>query len=94
MMLATLAKLLPLTRGVLDPHRYYYRRLVTDAVQAVELPGVDADRLAVVGIYSCGAYLSRDHGRPGPVASGRSLRYSPGPRAGPGRPEGTEDAVE
>jgi cephalosporin-C deacetylase len=42
-----------LTRGVLDPHRYYYRRLVTDAVRAVEaaaeLPGVDADRLAVVG---------------------------------------------
>ncbi|SDX97323.1 cephalosporin-C deacetylase [Micromonospora pattaloongensis] len=42
-----------LTRGVLDPRGYYYRRLVTDAVRAVEiageLPGVDADRLAVVG---------------------------------------------
>src|SRR4051812_10324442 len=42
-----------LTRGVPDPHRYYYRRLVTDAVRAVEaaaeLPGLDADRLAVVG---------------------------------------------
>ncbi|MFB6395540.1 acetylxylan esterase [Polymorphospora lycopeni] len=42
-----------LTRGVLDPAGYYYRRLLTDAVRAVdiapELPGVDASRLAVVG---------------------------------------------
>ena len=42
-----------LTRGVLDPRGYYYRRLVTDAARAVEaaadLPGVDAARLAVVG---------------------------------------------
>ncbi|PZM93430.1 MAG: acetylxylan esterase [Actinobacteria bacterium] len=42
-----------LTRGVLDPASYYYRRLITDAVRAVEvaaeLPGVDATRLAVVG---------------------------------------------
>ena len=42
-----------LTRGVLDPHGYYYRRLVTDAVRAVEaaaeLPQVDPGRLAVVG---------------------------------------------
>lgn len=42
-----------LTRGVLDPWAYYYRRLVADAVRAVEiageLPGVDATRLAVVG---------------------------------------------
>jgi cephalosporin-C deacetylase len=42
-----------MTRGVLDPASYYYRRLITDAVRAVEvaaeLPGVDAARLAVVG---------------------------------------------
>ena len=42
-----------LTRGVLNPLSYYYRRLVTDAVRAVEaaaeLPGIDAARLAVVG---------------------------------------------
>ncbi|MEV1285695.1 alpha/beta fold hydrolase [Micromonospora sp. NPDC049679] len=42
-----------MTRGVLDPATYYYRRLITDAVRAVEvaaeLPGVDATRLAVVG---------------------------------------------
>jgi len=41
------------TRGILDPHDYYYRRLVTDAVRAVDavraLPGVRADRVAVVG---------------------------------------------
>lgn len=42
-----------LTRGVQSPHRYYYRRLVTDAVRAVEAarvaPGVDPDRIAVGG---------------------------------------------
>lgn len=42
-----------LTRGVLDPHEYYYRRLVTDAVRAVDavraLPGVDPERVAVLG---------------------------------------------
>ncbi|GAA1398517.1 acetylxylan esterase [Catellatospora coxensis] len=35
----------PATRGILDPHDYYYRRLITDAVRAVDaaraLPGVD-----------------------------------------------------
>jgi cephalosporin-C deacetylase len=43
----------PVTRGILDPHDYYYRRLITDAVRAVEavraLPGVDPARVAVVG---------------------------------------------
>lgn len=43
----------PVTRGILDPEHYYYRRLITDAVRAVEavraLPGVDARRVAVVG---------------------------------------------
>lgn len=42
-----------LTRGVLDPRTYYYRRLFTDAVRAVEsvpdLPGTDSGRVAVVG---------------------------------------------
>ena len=41
------------TRGILDPAEHYYRRLVTDSVRAVdavrELPGVDRERVAVVG---------------------------------------------
>jgi cephalosporin-C deacetylase len=41
------------TRGILDPSTYYYRRLITDAVRAVDavraLPGVDARRVAVAG---------------------------------------------
>jgi cephalosporin-C deacetylase len=42
-----------MTRGILDPHDYYYRRLMTDAARAVDavraLPGVDATRVAVAG---------------------------------------------
>jgi cephalosporin-C deacetylase len=42
-----------MTRGIEDPETYYYRRLMTDAVRAVDaaraLPGVDPDRVAVVG---------------------------------------------
>jgi cephalosporin-C deacetylase len=42
-----------LTRGITDPQEHYYRRLVTDAVRAVdaarELPGVDPERVAVAG---------------------------------------------
>lgn len=42
-----------MVRGVLDPERYYYRRLFTDAVRAVDLaatlPGVDASRIVVAG---------------------------------------------
>mgnify|MGYP002622327934 CR=1 FL=1 len=42
-----------MTRGVLDPHRYYYRRVFTDAVRAVdtarEHPRVDPDRIVVAG---------------------------------------------
>ena len=42
-----------LTKGVLDPADYYYRRVFTDAVRAVEaarsLPGIDPDRVAVQG---------------------------------------------
>ncbi|MFC8360313.1 acetylxylan esterase [Streptomyces griseorubiginosus] len=43
----------PAARGLLDPRDYHYRRLITDAVRAVAavraLPGVDGDRVAVVG---------------------------------------------
>ena len=42
-----------LTQGVLDPHTYYYRRLMSDAVRAVdaavELEHVDPERIAVTG---------------------------------------------
>ena len=42
-----------MTRGVLDPHDYYYRRVYTDAVRALEAlrenPEVDGDRIAVTG---------------------------------------------
>jgi cephalosporin-C deacetylase len=42
-----------MTRGVLDPETYYYRRVFTDAVRAVDAvrqhPRVDPDRVAVTG---------------------------------------------
>jgi cephalosporin-C deacetylase len=42
-----------LTRGILDPRTYYYRRVFVDAVLAVEAvcehPAVDPDRLIVAG---------------------------------------------
>jgi cephalosporin-C deacetylase len=42
-----------MTRGVLDPHRYYYRRLIVDAVRAVEAActhsAVNAEAIAVTG---------------------------------------------
>lgn len=42
-----------MTRGIRDPHDYYYRRLCTDAVRLVDevgrMPGVDASRIAVTG---------------------------------------------
>jgi cephalosporin-C deacetylase len=42
-----------MTRGVLDPATYYYRRVFTDAVRAVEAirthPAVDPTRIAVTG---------------------------------------------
>ncbi len=42
-----------MTRGILDPHTYYYRRVFTDAVRAVEAaranPLVDPARVAVTG---------------------------------------------
>lgn len=43
----------PVTWGILDPRRYHYRRLITDAVRAVAavraLPGVDATRVVAAG---------------------------------------------
>jgi cephalosporin-C deacetylase len=42
-----------MTRGVLDPKTYYYRRVFTDAVRAVEAaashPAVDAEHIAATG---------------------------------------------
>ncbi|MFE4611893.1 acetylxylan esterase [Streptomyces niveus] len=42
-----------LTRGIEDPHEFYYRRVFTDAVRAVEAarshPLVDASRTAAIG---------------------------------------------
>lgn len=47
-----------LTRGILDPKTYYYRRLMTDAVRAVEAarahPLVDDARIAVTGVSQGG----------------------------------------
>jgi cephalosporin-C deacetylase len=43
----------PMTRGILAPADYYYRRLITDSVRAIEavrhLPGVDATRVVAAG---------------------------------------------
>jgi cephalosporin-C deacetylase len=43
----------PMTRGILAPEDFYYRRLITDAVRAVEavraLPGVDPTHVAATG---------------------------------------------
>lgn len=42
-----------MTRGILDPKTYYYRRVFVDGVRAVEAalshPAVDGDRLAITG---------------------------------------------
>lgn len=42
-----------MTRGILDPKHYYYRRVFTDAVRAIEAarshPQVDASQIAVTG---------------------------------------------
>jgi cephalosporin-C deacetylase len=47
-----------LTRGVLDPRTYYYRRLFVDAVMAVdaagEHPAVDRERIIVTGMSQGG----------------------------------------
>lgn len=42
-----------MTRGILDPKKYYYRRVFTDAVRAVEtliaFPDIDKDRIGITG---------------------------------------------
>lgn len=42
-----------MTQGILDPHTYYYRRVFTDAVRALEVArqheAVDASRLVITG---------------------------------------------
>lgn len=47
-----------MTRGILDREHYYYRRLITDAVRAIDaartLPQVDPTRISVVGISQGG----------------------------------------
>jgi cephalosporin-C deacetylase len=47
-----------MTRGLLDRHAYYYRRLFTDAVRAIEAvqahPAVDAGRVVVQGVSQGG----------------------------------------
>ena len=47
-----------MTRGIEDPDTYYYRRLMTDAVRAVEavrsLPAVAVDSVAVQGVSQGG----------------------------------------
>ena len=47
-----------MTRGLTDPHAYYYRRVFTDAVRAVDTarahPRVDPDRVAVTGVSQGG----------------------------------------
>lgn len=47
-----------MTHGIESPETYYYRRLITDQVRAVDalrsLPRVDADRIAVAGISQGG----------------------------------------
>ncbi len=47
-----------MTRGIVDPHTYYYRRLITDAVRAVEAarsnPLVDPGRVVPSGISQGG----------------------------------------
>ena len=66
-----------MTRGVLDPATYYYRRVYTDAVRAVEAarshPAVDATRVAVTG-GSQGGGIAIAAGRAGGRAGGRGPR--------------------
>ncbi|GAA2615652.1 acetylxylan esterase [Dactylosporangium fulvum] len=61
-----------LTRGVLDPHTYYYRRVITDAVRAVEtaraLPF--AERVLVSGISQGGGLALAAAGLSGDAVAG------------------------
>jgi cephalosporin-C deacetylase len=62
------------TRGILDKSAYYYRRLVTDAVRAVEtareLPFVDASRVLVTGGSQGGALTLAASGLLGDAVAG------------------------
>jgi cephalosporin-C deacetylase len=48
-----------MTKGILDPESYFYRRVFTDAARAVDVaasfPGVDRDRIVVAGGSQGGA---------------------------------------
>lgn len=47
-----------MTRGILSPYTYYYRRLISDAVRAIEAarshPNVNQERIAITGISQGG----------------------------------------
>lgn len=47
-----------MTRGILDPHDHYYRRVIADGVRAVDavrtVPGVDPGRVSVTGVSQGG----------------------------------------
>lgn len=62
-----------MTRGVLSPQTYYYRRLYTDAVQAIAAarshPAVDAGRVAVCGGSQGGGVALAAAGLVGDVAA-------------------------
>jgi cephalosporin-C deacetylase len=63
-----------MTRGILDPQTYYYRRFFTDAARAVDaarsLPAVDPSRVAVIGgSQGGGAALAAAGLRAGSVAA-------------------------
>jgi cephalosporin-C deacetylase len=62
-----------MTLGILDPHTYYYRRLYSDAVRAVEAarshPAVDATRVAVTGISQGGGVTLAVAGLVGDIAA-------------------------
>ena len=62
------------TRGILDKSSYYYRRLVTDAVRAVEtareLPFVDPSRVLVTGGSQGGALTLAASGLLGDAVAG------------------------
>lgn len=62
-----------MTKGVLDPHTYYYRRVAADAVRAVEAarahPLVDAGTVAVTGGSQGGALTLMVSGLVGDLAA-------------------------
>jgi cephalosporin-C deacetylase len=77
-----------MTRGILDPADHYYRRLITDAVRAVdavaEMEAVDASRLAAYGRSQGGGLALRWPGSS--RESARSCRTSRSCATTGGRP--------